>query len=300
MSSYASTLDEFDPLLGATPPNAPDFLDEEDVAEEQDEAAADDSQSEAAADGSGDGAPGGSSRSLAAVQVPSAVSEGLNASIQHALEAELPDDSAAPGEIITACEQRINAAQVLSDAMEKRAREAYFHYAGPAVRKVNRTEAWRHIEDPTTKKPYRSWSAWQRGNGISRQQAYRMVNEQPLVEALGLSYGDLGVRQVDVLTPVLKNHPGRLAELWRTAEEAGDTSAVSLLKIRDALGLSPATGDGQDGDEDTSDSKVPVLKFQAAPGAFDPARVDEATKASPEVARLIADRIYATLQAMEA
>ncbi|MFC9816482.1 hypothetical protein ACFVJM_30980 [Streptomyces virginiae] len=297
MSSYASTLDEFDPLLGATSPNAPDYLDEEDVA---DEAAADESQSEVAADDSRDGASEDSSRSAVAVQVPSAVSEGLNASIQQALDAELPDDSAAPGEIITACEQRINAAQVLSDAMEKRAREAYFHYAGPAVRQVNRTEAWRHIEDPTTKKPYRSWSAWQRGNGISRQQAYRMVNEQPLVEALGLSYGDLGVRQVDVLTPVLKNHPARLAELWRTAEEAGDTSAVSLLKIRDALGLSPTTADGQDGDDETSDSKVPVLKFQATPGAFDPARVDEATKASPAVARLIADRIYATLQAMEA
>ncbi|MCX5278098.1 hypothetical protein [Streptomyces virginiae] len=298
MSSYASTLDDFDPLLGATPPNAPDYLDEEDA---EDEAAGDKSEREVAADDdSRDSASGDSSRSVAAVQVPSAVSEGLNASIQHALEAELPDDSAAPGEIITACEQRINAAQVLSDAMEKRARDAYFHYAGPAVRQANRTEAWRHIEDPTTKKPYRSWSAWQRGNGISRQQAYRMVNEQPLVEALGLSYGDLGVRQVDVLTPVLKNHPARLAELWRTAEEAGDTSAVSLLKIRDALGLSPTTADGQDGDDETSGSKVPVLKFQAAPGAFDPARVDEATKASPEVARLIADRIYATLQAMEA
>lgn len=300
MSSYASTLDDFDPLLDATPPSAPDYLDEKDAAEEQGEAAADESQSEVAAGDSGEGAPGVSSRSAVAVQVPSAVSEGLNASIQQALDAELPDDSAAPGEIITACERRIHAAQVLSDAMEKRAREAYFHYAGPAVRQVHRTVAWRHIEDPTTKKPYRSWSAWQRGKGISRQHAYRMVNEQPLVEALGLSYGDLGVRQVDVLTPVLKNHPGRLAELWQTAEEAGDTSAVNLLKIRDTLGLSPETGDGQGGDEEASDSKVPVLKFQAAPGSFDPARVDEATKASPAVARLIADRIYATLQAMEA
>ncbi|MGW0844197.1 hypothetical protein ACWD26_29480 [Streptomyces sp. NPDC002787] len=309
MSSYRNTLDDFDPLLGATPPSAVP-LPAQEVGDQKPEGAAEgaagttaevstettpeDAQETHAGSAAGEASAG----PVVALRVPNAVSEGLSPAIQQALEAALPDDSAAPGEIITACERRINAAQVLQDAMNKRAREAYFHYAGPAVRLVHRTQSWRHIEDPTTKKPYRSWSAWQRGNGISRQHAYRMVNEQPLVEALGLDYGDLGVRQVDVLTPVLINYPERLVELWQAAVEAGDTSATNLLKIRDALGLSPMDGKGQE--DDASDEKsAPVLKFQAAPGSFDPARVVEATKAAPGVARLIADQIYATLEQLD-
>ncbi|MBB6439418.1 hypothetical protein [Streptomyces candidus] len=226
--------------------------------------------------------------------IPTAVAEGLPAAIHQALAAELPE-GAAPGEIITACEKRLHAAQTLRDAMERRALAAYFHYAGPAVRLANSSNCWQHIADPATGKPCRSWSAWLRVVGVSRQHAYRMVKEEPLLEALeGLNVGELGVRQIDVLSPVLTNHgKDKVRLVWTTAADAGDTRAPSLEKIRDQLGLaaSPVNGD----DDSEKSSSTPVLRFQAGPGTFDESRVREVARAQPEVSLLVARTILSEL-----
>ncbi|WP_432138619.1 hypothetical protein [Streptomyces sp. bgisy154] len=226
--------------------------------------------------------------------IPTAVTEGLPTAIHQALVADLPQDGT-PGEIITACERRLYAAQTLRDAMEKRALAAYFHYAGPAVRLAHSSGSWQDIIDPSTGKPCRSWSAWLRTAKVSRQHAFRMVKEEPLMEALeGLNVGALGVRQIDALSPVLTNHGQEKVRLvWTTAADTGDTSAPSLEKVRDQLGLAvnPA---GDDEDSDRSPT-TPVLKFQASPGTFDEGRVREVARAQPEVALLVARTILSEL-----
>ncbi|GHI98046.1 hypothetical protein [Streptomyces olivaceus] len=229
-----------------------------------------------------------------ALAVPTAVSEGLPATIHQALVADLPQDGT-PGEIITACERRLYAAQTLRDAMEKRALVAYFHYAGPAVRLAHSSGSWQDIIDPSTGKPCRSWSAWLRTAKVSRQHAFRMVKEEPLMKALeGLNVGALGVRQIDALSPVLTNHGQEKVRLvWTTAAEIGDTGAPSLEKVRDQLGLAvnPA-GDDEGPDQSPT---TPVLKFQASPGTFDEGRVREVARAQPEVALLVARTILSEL-----
>ncbi|MEU9480743.1 hypothetical protein [Streptomyces sp. NPDC048191] len=226
--------------------------------------------------------------------VPTAVSEGLPAAIQSVLLAELPE-TGKPAEIITACEKRLHAALTLREAMEQRSLEAYFHYAGPAVRLAHRTDSWRHIVDPATGKPCRSWSAWLRAVKVSRQHAFRMLKVEPLMEALkGLETGPLGVRQIDVLSPVLTQHgKSKVRELWEAADATGDTSATNLARVRDQLGL--AVELKPESDEEPGRTHAPVLRFQAAPGTFDEAKVREATRAQPEIARLVAKAILAEL-----
>ncbi|MFF8387741.1 hypothetical protein ACF053_29445 [Streptomyces kanasensis] len=226
--------------------------------------------------------------------IPTAVTEGLPTAIHQALVAELPQDGA-PGQIITACEKRLHAAQTLRDAMEKRALAAYFHYAGPAVRLAHSSGSWQHIIDPSTGKPCRSWSAWLRLVKVSRQHAFRMVKEEPLMEALaGLNVGTLGVRQIDVLSPVLTNHGKEKVRLvWTTAEATGDTSAPSLEKVRDQLDLAVTPAGGN---EDPAPSPtMPVLRFQTSPGTFDEGRVREVARAQPEVALMVARTILSEL-----
>jgi hypothetical protein len=227
--------------------------------------------------------------------VPTAVSEGLPEAIQQALTEELPQ-SGAPAEVIRACERRLHAAQTLREAMEHRALAAYFHYAGPAVRLAHATESWRHEIDPATGKPFRSWAAFLRAVKVSRQHAYRMVKEEPLRGALaGLDIGQLGVRQIDVLSPVLTQHgPDNVRLLWQTAAETGDTGAPTLERVRDQLGLAVVSAGSEDDDQG---GKAPVLRFQATPGTFDETKVREAARAQPEVALLVARTILAELEA---
>ncbi|MDW8804376.1 hypothetical protein P1P68_06105 [Streptomyces scabiei] len=228
--------------------------------------------------------------------IPSAVSESLPVAIHQALIEELPQDGS-PGEVITACEKRLYAAQTLRDAMEQRALAAYFHYAGPAVRLANSTGDWQHITDPTTGKPCRSWSAWLRVVKVSRQHAFRMVKVEPLMQALaGLDVGPLGVRQIDVLSPVLTNHGMDSVRLvWTTAAETGDTSAPNLEKVRAQLGLAVSAVEGND-EAPESASAVPVLRFQASPGTFDENRVRQVARSQPEVALLVARTILSELE----
>ncbi|WP_309049312.1 hypothetical protein [Streptomyces sp.] len=227
--------------------------------------------------------------------IPTAVSEELPEAIQAALVEALPEDGE-PGDIITACEKRLHAAQLLRDAMEQRTLTAYFHYAGPAVRLAHKG-SWRHIIDPTTGKPCRSWSAWLRTVNVSRQHAFRMVKEEPLLEALaGLEgVGALGVRQIDVLSPVLNNYGKDSVRLvWTTAAASGDTSAKALEAVRDQLGFTTAKEVDED-EPPTTATSTPVLRFQANPGTFDEAKVREAARAQPEVALLVARTILAEL-----
>ncbi|MFD4320443.1 hypothetical protein [Streptomyces sp. NPDC058548] len=179
--------------------------------------------------------------------------------------------------------------------MEKRALAAYFHYAGPAVRLAHSSGSWQDITDPSTGKPCRSWSAWLRVVKVSRQHAFRMVKEEPLMEALaGLNVGVLGVRQIDALSPVLTNHgPEKVRLVWTTAADTGDTSAPSLEKVRDQLDLavSPTAGD----ENPDRSPATPVLKFQATPGTFDESRVREVARAQPEVSLLVARTILSEL-----
>lgn len=226
--------------------------------------------------------------------IPTVVAEGLPDAIYQALIAELPE-VATKGEIITACEKRLHAAQTLRDAMESRALAAYFHYAGPAVRLAKASNSWQDITDPATGKPCRSFAAWLRAVKVSRQHAFRMIKEEPLLGALeGLGVGLLGVRQIDALSPVLTNHgKEKVRQVWTTAADTGDTNAANLEKIRDQLGLAGGPVDG-DGEPETP-SATPMLRFQASPGTFDEGRVREVARAQPQISLLVARTILSEL-----
>jgi hypothetical protein len=220
---------------------------------------------------------------------------GLSEALAKALTAELPE-SGTRAEIIVACEKRIHAANALLEEMQKRSLASYFHYAGPAVRLAWASESWRDTIDPATNKECRSWSAWCRMVGVSRQHAYRMTKEEPIMEALkGLDVGKLGVRQIDALSPVLTNYGQKaVREVWTTAMGWGDTGAPSLLKIRAQLGYEPNKVISE-GEKEGSGDSTPVLRFQTKAGVFDAARVREVAKAQPDIALLVAKEIFAAL-----
>lgn len=217
--------------------------------------------------------------------------------VRDMLTAELPE-SGEPAEVIVACEKRLYAANALLDAMQKKTISTYFDYAGPAVRLAWSTESWRATKDPSTGKECRSWSAWLRTMGVSRQHAYRMTKEEPIREALkGLEAGKLGPKQIDVLSPVLTRYQKKgVRELWAAALGWGDTSAASLLKLRRQLGLEPdqEISEGEEPSAKTSET-ASLLRFQTKPGVFDAARVREAARAQPDIALLVAKEIFAEL-----
>lgn len=231
-------------------------------------------------------------------QIPSpSLADLVPSSVQAILTAELPE-AGEPAEVIVACEKRLYAANALLDAMQKKTLSSYFHYAGPAVRLAWATESWRACKDPDTGKECRSWSAWLRIVGVSRQHAYRMTKEEPIREALaGLDVAKMGVRQIDALSPVLTNFGQKaVREVWTAAMGYGDTGAPSLLKIRRQLGYEPdrQISEGDEGSGD-SGSDLPVLRFQMKPGTFDAKRVREAARAQPDIALLVAREIFAEL-----
>lgn len=218
--------------------------------------------------------------------------------VSQALVAELPKEGE-PAEIITACERRIHAANTLLEAMQTKVLASYFHYAAPAVRLAWETESWRHIVDPSTGKPFRSWSAWLRSVKVSRQHAYRMVKEDPIRQALkGLDVGKLGVRQIDALSPVLTQYGKKgVRELWVAAMNYGDTGAPALLTLRRQLGLEPdrEISEGEE-DEKSDGSNLPVLRFQVKPGSFDAEQVRKVARAQPDIALLVARTILEELE----
>jgi hypothetical protein len=234
----------------------------------------------------------------ASAQTPSpTLADLVPATVRDILTADLPE-SGEPAEVIVACEKRLYAANSLLEAMQKKTLDTYFEYAGPAVRLAWATESWRACKDPDTGKDCRSWSAWLRIVKVSRQHAYRMTKEEPIREALsGLDIGKLGVRQIDVLSPVLTNFGQKaVREVWVTAMGWGDTSAPSLLKVRRQQGYEP-NKQISEGEEDASGrgSDLPVLRFQAKPGTFDAQRVREVARAQPDIALLVAKEIFAEL-----
>lgn len=207
------------------------------------------------------------------------------------LDSALPEKDADRATVISACERRLHAAGILQNEMKSRALATYFYVAGPAVRLAWATESWRATMDPSTGNACRSWSAWLRINGVSRQHAYRMTKEEPLLEALkphGVK--NLDTAQIDALTPVMNNYgDGAVRRLWAAAMGWGDTSGPSLLKLRVQLGLEPSRliSEGEE-PQKTSGTDLPVLRFQSRAGTFDADQVRKAARAQPDIARLVA------------
>jgi hypothetical protein len=220
--------------------------------------------------------------------------------IRTTLDAELPDDSADPAAIIQACELRIDAALTVQKAIEHYGNETLFRYAGPAVRLTYRTKSWQHKVDPETGKPFRGFNPWCRHAGISKSQSYRMVNEEPVADALrSLNPGQLTTKQVDVLAPVLRQHDAaRCRRVWEVATKMGSTDHKTLLKARDSLALSVAEEQDEDGSESgAAGERVPVVRFQA--GRYDRESVRTAVRSDPELARILARDILEELKQLE-
>lgn len=227
---------------------------------------------------------------------PSSLTDLVPEPVRDILTAELPSSGEA-ADIIVACEKRLYAANALLEAMQKKTLASYFHFAGPAVRLAWTTESWRATIDPSTGKECRSWSAWLRTMKVSRQHAYRMTKEEPIMQALkGLGVTKLGVRQIDALSPVLTSFGEKaVREVWTTAMGWGDTSAPTLLKVRAQLGYEPDRVISEGDEAASGGDSLPLLKFQTKPGVFDAQRVREAARAQPEIALLVAKEIFAEL-----
>ncbi|MFI9206402.1 hypothetical protein [Streptomyces sp. NPDC053048] len=214
------------------------------------------------------------------------------------LDAKLPDESADPAAIIQACALRIDAALTVHKAIEHYGNETLFRYAGPAIRLAHRTKAWQDDVNPETNKPFRGFNPWCRHMGISKSQAYRMVNEEPVADALRpLNPGQLSTKQVDVLAPVLRQHDAaRCRRVWEVATKMGATDHKTLLKARDSLDLAIAAEQEED-DRQSLSTPVPVVRFQA--GRYDRDSVRTAVRSDPELARLLARDILDELKQLE-
>ncbi|WP_435271323.1 hypothetical protein [Streptomyces sp. 1222.5] len=237
----------------------------------------------------------------AATPAPDKLLFQLPQQIRTTLDAELPGDDADPAAIIQACELRIDAALTVQKAIEHYGNETLFRYAGPAVRLAHRTKSWQDKLDPATNKPFRGFNPWCRHVGISKSQSYRMVNEEPVSDALrSLNPGQLTTEQVDILAPVLRQHDAaRCRRVWEVATKMGATDRKTLLKARDSLELTVA----EEADDDdrqpgkAQGERVPVVRFQA--GRYDRESVRTAVRSDPEFARLLARDILAELEHLE-
>lgn len=220
--------------------------------------------------------------------------------IRTTLDAVLPDDTAEPAAIVQACELRIDAALTVQKAIEHYGSETLFRYAGPAVRLTHRTKSWQHKVDPATGKPFRGFNPWCRHVGISKSQSYRMVNEEPVADALrSLNPGQLTTKQVDVLAPVLRQHDAaRCRRVWEAATKMGSTDHKTLLKARDSLALAVAEEQDEDGPKpSTGGGRLPVVRFQA--GRYDRDSVRTAVRSDPELARILARDILEELKQLD-
>lgn len=217
----------------------------------------------------------------------------LPSEIVASLKADLPAASDDVRTVIAACERRLHAAGMLHESMKKKALDAYFYYAGPAVRLVHATESWRETVDPATGAPCRSWSAWLRSVKVSRQQAERMTKEEPLMQALkGLDVKQLNTSQIDALAPVLNNFGvGEVRRLWAAALGWGDISGPSLLRLRAQLGLEPDRAISEGEEKKSPAATPPVLRFQTTAGTFDASQVRAVARTQPQIARLVAQTI---------
>ncbi|MFE9341316.1 hypothetical protein [Streptomyces sp. NPDC007063] len=224
---------------------------------------------------------------------PEAVQQRLPEGITRALLTPLPAENEDPKSVAAACTERISASITLREAIEHYAEESFFRYAGPAVRRIYRAEGWRHLKDPETGKPFRGFRAWLRWQGISKSQAYRMVDEEPVREALGLADGTLEARQVAVLAPVLRQYGAvKLRELWQAAETMGGTSPAKLKQARAGLELTElAASDSQVGPDGDGKSRTAPLILRVQPGRFDESLAREYARQDPELARVLAQTL---------
>ncbi|MBD3004842.1 hypothetical protein [Streptomyces sp. 5-10] len=159
----------------------------------------------------------------------------------------LPSEDAPPAEIITIASRVIYKAIVRYEEGQRRLTDQLFQEAGPAVRLVHATKAFREIQDPATNRTYRSFRKWAADNGISKTHAYRMINEVPVVAALKpFGVKSLPSGHVDVLAPVLRQHGEEvLQRMWEVAKlvaeanrEDGRPTVEDLKRARLELGLS--------------------------------------------------------------
>jgi hypothetical protein len=203
---------------------------------------------------------------------------------------DLPGDDAPAAEILARCEQIILAARIDAEAKLRAIETAWLSQAGPAVRLVHRTKAYRELTDGAGK-PYRSFQRWaQERCGISRAHAYRMVSEEPVRLALAPIYtGPLTTRQVDVLAPILRQYGSADAvrKVWSAAESTGGTSAQQLLMKRDVLELVTGQEDYEPPRESTETTPEATLA-QMHKAVTDPNRsvIKQAVAAAPATARL--------------
>ncbi|MFB7598363.1 hypothetical protein [Streptomyces sp. NPDC056160] len=237
----------------------------------------------------------------AAVPAPDKLLFQLPQQVRTNLDAPLPDETSDPEAILQACALRIDAALTVQKAIEHYGNETLFRYAGPAVRLVHRSKSWQHEMDPATNKPFRGFNPWCRRMGISKSQSYRMVNEEPVADALrSLNPGPLTTEQVDVLAPVLRQHDAaHCRNVWETAKKMGGTDRKTLAKARDALALAVAEEKDDDGQEPRKgNTERPVIvRFQA--GRYDRESVRAAVRTDPQLARVLALDILDELKQLE-
>jgi hypothetical protein len=211
------------------------------------------------------------------------------AAVVPANDGSLPPDTAPAAEILSRCEQIILAYRVQTEEKLRAIETAWLSKAGPAVRLVHRTKAYRELTDGNGK-PYKSFQRWaQERCGISRPHAYRMVSEEPVRQALAPVYaGPLTTRQVDVLAPVLRQHgEDAVRRVWSAAESTGGTSAQQLLVKREVLELTAGPEDYEPPRESAEVTPAATLaQMHKAVAVPDRAVLRQAAADSPNTARL--------------
>lgn len=214
------------------------------------------------------------------------------AEVHPAAEIMLPDSTAPLAEIIEACERRIFESRRVYEKTKGPAREIYFQMAGPAVRLMHQSKAFKKIEDPETPgETYRSFRKWAADQGVSRSHAYRMLDEKPVALALAKLYrGEFDTSQIKILAPLLRQHgTEQTQDVWSAAVELGATDAKTLTIARDKLGYGTVPEDDEPPTPEKAikapQPKQPTLRLTAE--RFNAEEVRAFARQRPDLMRLI-------------
>ncbi|MDX3208698.1 hypothetical protein [Streptomyces scabiei] len=216
--------------------------------------------------------------------------EAVKAPAHPAANITIPTDQSDLDAVADACQRIILESRRVYEMDKAKSRETYFRYAGPAVRTMHHTKAFKRVADPETGENYRSFRKWLSDLGVSKSHGYRMLDESPVAHALRSVYqGPLESSQVEILAPVVRQHgfdSGR--KLWQACAELGDTSSKALALMRDTMGLT-VNNEGVEppspAESIPAPAREPALRLTAK--SFNADRVREFARQQPDLMRLI-------------
>lgn len=225
---------------------------------------------------------------VAAVPAPAAAPEVVTpTAVFLAPEIAEPPADATPAERLSFYERIVHDAQTAHSAAARAAEARFLQAAGPSLRAIHEQELYLELAGPGGQ-PYTTFGDYLQDRwNISRAGGYRILNAEPVREALSpITDVQPSTRQVGVLYPVWKDFgAAEVREVWQKAEAAGKTTPDELRKARDLLGYGKSpelTG------PPSSSPSTALVRVDKALGRVDANSIRLLAKENPERAKEVA------------